>query len=120
VKSEGEVRWLKEVLEKIVEAWDGLEELPEEERCKTHYRVFTLNDLIVTAEIERWSIDVYIVDDRQTLHLSLVSDPDDGWDDINPAINLLEFLLGEGEEDVDHLRAAKEIVDKIAQSGGGK
>jgi len=120
VKSEAEIRWLKETLEKILEAWDGLDKLPEEERRRECNRVFAFDDLIVAAVIESWSIDVYIVDGKQTLYLSLYSGPDSCWDDVGTAVNLLEFLLEEGKENPHHLRAAKKIAEKAAKGAEEK
>jgi hypothetical protein len=120
VKSEIEVRWLRDALKDILDKWESLRDARGLDKVKKRRFVYARGDMIVAVEMDYYSALVYVLDDKQTIRLDIDSDFECDINDAETALDLLDFLLGEGGEDVDFLRVVKKIVDEIVQEAGKK
>ena len=120
MKSEAEVRWLRDALKEILAKWESLRDARGLDKHKKRRFVYARWDMIVAAEMDYYDALVYILDDRQVARLDIEWDYEHSVNDVETAVNLLDFLLGEGGEDLDFLRVVKKIVDEIVQEAGRK
>lgn len=120
MKSEAEIRWLRDVLKEILAKWESLRDVRGLEKVKKRRFVYARGDMIVAAEMDYYDALVYVLDDRQVTRLDIEWDYEHSVNDVATAVELLDFLLGEGGEDLDFLQVVKKIVDEIAREADKK
>jgi len=120
MKSEAEVRWLRDALKEILARWEGLRDARGLDKVKKHRFVYARGDTIVAAEMDYYNALVYVLDDRRVARLDIEWDFERSVNDVATAVEMLDFLLGEGGEDSGFLRVVKKIVDEIVQEAERK
>ena len=120
MKSEAEVRWLRDALKEILARWEGLRDARGLDKVKKRRFVYARGDTIVAAEMDYYNALVYVLDDRRVARLDIEWDFERSVNDVATAVEMLDFLLGEGGEDLDFHRVVKKIVDEIVQEAERK